>query len=192
MKTLLGIVVVWCLFSFRPAIGAEATNGVVNEPTYRDKPLSYWLDGLGRWDNRATDAGQAVKSLGMPAVPFILRYTALRKDGTTNQSDTGRAVARACRALDEGRTNRQLEKSLRAGLKDTNAQVRINAIAGLPLSEKFIPELEKLGQDPELHVRQAATNSLGHLRRYNDWLKRKQTEEPKPPKSNRPRSSNLR
>jgi hypothetical protein len=166
---------------------AEVTNRPLSGPLYQGQPLSYWLDGLAKWDQRAPDASKAVKSLGISAMPYILTYTCLRNNGSTNQSDTTRAVSRACRLLDEGKDNSQVSKLLEKALKDANPQVRINAIGGLPTSEKYVPDLEKLCRDSDLQVRLAATNALIHVRHYNDWLKKLQVAEPTPPKDDKKR-----
>ena len=175
------------LVSLGASDAGQATNAPAQEPVYEKQPLSYWLEGLGKWDARAVEATKAVKALGMRSVPFILQYTCLSPSGATNQADTGRAVARACRILDQGKPNRSLDKQLRSALKNSQPQVRINAIAALPPSEKFKPDLEKLGQDPDAQVRLAATNALNHLVRYQNWLKNQQVanepSKPSPKKS---------
>ncbi len=179
------------LFSSSILHAAEPTNSLPSEPVLQDKPLSFWLESLAKWDTHAADASKAVQAAGLATVPSILRFTIRRSDGSTNQSDTGRAVARACRALDNNKPNRALEKLLRNGLRDTNSQVRINAIAGLPLDQKFKSDLEKLAKDPDLQVRRAATNALTHLTRYHDWLK-KQSATPAPPPAAAPRKEPAR
>jgi hypothetical protein len=173
----------FCLWLGKASLlAAERTNTLPNEPVYQGHPLSYWLDGLGKWDQRASEATDAVKSIGSKAMPFILHYTSLRSDGSTNEFDTTRTVARACRLLDQGKANSAVARMLEKGLKDSDPQVRINAIGGLPTAPRFIPVLEKLCHDPNPQVQRAATNALTHLRRYNDWLQQQKAPQPKTPK----------
>jgi hypothetical protein len=160
---------------------ADKTGAKPTEPAWEGQPLSYWLEGLGKWDQRASQAGKAVKQMGVTAMPFILQFACTNANGTTNQSNTGRAVYRACRLLDEGKSDRAVEKALRKGLKSPDAQIRMNAIAGIPASDKFKGDLEKLTEDSSLQVRQAATNALTHLQRYEDWQKKNKTAPTSPP-----------
>jgi hypothetical protein len=151
-------------------LSAGETNTLGPEPTYEGKPVSYWMGVVSvptaqpqiRW----TNAVPAFREMGMKATPFIIRYSTRfgRLDGRVNQLSTGMAVNIAFRCFND-EDKLEIEKLLPEWLKDSNPQIRANAVSMIPPSiRKDIKVWDGYCHDPSEMVRDATSFKTGAWR----------------------------
>lgn len=164
IRLLLGGVVVFLLGAVVLAVLLEPTRilrgFVFGEPFFRERPLSYWREVLGRYGHHGHIPQEtAIRFHGNEALP-VLRECARDSDRNVRWP----AIFLLGRG---GRGSQQALDVLIQALDDEDVEVRLQAVSGLagwgPMGRSAIPALTARLSDPEFQVAHYADLALWEI-----------------------------